>query len=170
VTHHFTRLLPIVILTLAVPALTHAQTLEGFASLAADTFAPGPEFEPDASNSADDRAQQWGMHNDGLVYFPIHGSRHGLLAQNNEYADEGLLYPDGIANWNAEKTNEALNAHGVSIVEIKRGAHGQHGRWRAAVARRRTATGTSSVTRSTHGALPARRQCVSAARLLVTIG
>ena len=32
------------------------------------------------------------MHNDGLVYFPINGSRHGLIAQNNEYADEGLLF------------------------------------------------------------------------------
>ena len=53
----------------------------------------GPAFQPDASNSAADQARQWGMHNDGLVYFPIDGSRHGLLAQNNEYADEGLSFP-----------------------------------------------------------------------------
>ena len=85
-----------------------------------DPVSNGPEFEPDASNSAADQAQQWGAHNDGLVYFPIDGSRHGLLAQNNEYADEGLLFPDGIANWNEEKTNKSLNAHGVSIIEIKR--------------------------------------------------
>ena len=60
-----------------------------------DPVADGPEFEPDASNSAADQARQWGMHNDGVVYFPIDGSRHGLLVQNNEYTDEGLLFPDG---------------------------------------------------------------------------
>jgi secreted PhoX family phosphatase len=43
------------------------------------------------------------------------------LAQNNEYADEGLLFPDGIANWTEEKTNKSLNAHGVSIIEIIKG-------------------------------------------------
>jgi secreted PhoX family phosphatase len=95
-----------------------------------DPVGNGPEFEQDASNSADDQAKQWGMHNDGLVYFPIDGSRHGLLAQNNEYADEGLLFPDGVANWSEEKTNKALNAHGVSIVEIKRGGHRHLPRWR----------------------------------------
>jgi uncharacterized protein len=85
-----------------------------------DPVSKGPEFKQDASNSAADQAQQWGMHNDGVVYFPIFGSRHGLLAQNNEYDDEGLLFPDGIANWNEEKTNKALNAHGVSIIEIRK--------------------------------------------------
>jgi len=85
-----------------------------------DPVAEGPEFNQDASNSAEDQALQWGMHNDGVVYFPIGGSRHGLLVQNNEYTDDVLLFPDGIENWNAEKTNKALNAHGVSIIEIKR--------------------------------------------------
>src|SRR5262245_20627431 len=39
----------------------------------------GPAFNSDASNTAADQALQWGMHNDGVVYFPIKGSRHGLL-------------------------------------------------------------------------------------------
>ncbi len=87
-----------------------------------DPVSDGPPFKPDASNSAADQALQWGMHNDGLVYFPINGSSRGLLVQNNEYTDDGLLFPDGIANWSAEKTSKCLNAHGVSIVEIaKRG-------------------------------------------------
>jgi uncharacterized protein len=86
-----------------------------------DPVSNGPAFAQDASNSAAEQAEQWGMHNDGVVYFPIFGSsRHGLLAQNNEYDDEGLLFPDGIANWNEEKTNKALNAHGVSIIEIRK--------------------------------------------------
>ena len=49
-----------------------------------------------------------------------------LLVQNHEYADEGLLFPDGIANWSAEKTNKSINAHGVSIIEIvKEGGKGK---------------------------------------------
>ena len=97
-----------------------------------DPVSNGPEFKPDASNSAADQALQWGMHNDGVVYFPINGSTRGLLVQNNEYADEGLLFPDGIAAWSAEKTNKSLNAHGVSVVEITRqGGKGQKdGEWR----------------------------------------
>jgi hypothetical protein len=31
----------------------------------------GPAFKPDASNTAAEQAQQWGMHNDGVVYFPF---------------------------------------------------------------------------------------------------
>lgn len=86
-----------------------------------DPVSNGPEFGEDASNSAADQAKQWGMHNDGLVYFPFRGSSaHGLIAQNNEYTDDVLLFPNGTANWNQEKTNKSLNAHGVSIVEIKR--------------------------------------------------
>ena len=79
----------------------------------------GPAFSQDASNTADEQAQQWGMHNDGVVYFPIDGSRHGLLVQNHEYTDDGLLFPDGVANWTAEKTSKSLNAHGVSVIEIR---------------------------------------------------
>ena len=85
-----------------------------------DPVSNGPAFKQDASNSAADQARQWGMHNDGLVYFPIDGSRHGLLVENNEYTDDGLLFTDGVANWTEEKTNKSLNAHGVSIIEIKR--------------------------------------------------
>ena len=83
-----------------------------------DPVSNGPAFKQDASNSAVEQAQQWGMHNDGVVYFPILGSQRGLLVQNNEYTDDGLLFSDGVANWNQEKTNKSLNAHGVSIVEI----------------------------------------------------
>ncbi len=41
-----------------------------------DPVSDGPEFRPDASNSAFEQEWQWGMHNDGLVYFPIEGSSH----------------------------------------------------------------------------------------------
>ncbi len=83
-----------------------------------DPLSNGPTFKQDASNTADDQARQWGMHNDGLVYFPIVGSRRGLIVQNHEYTDDGLLFPDGVNNWTQEKTNKSLNAHGVSIIEV----------------------------------------------------
>ncbi|OQW32961.1 MAG: hypothetical protein A4E19_06330 [Nitrospira sp. SG-bin1] len=35
------------------------------------------------------------MHNDGIVYFPILRSQRGLIVENNEYTDDGLLFPDG---------------------------------------------------------------------------
>jgi uncharacterized protein len=91
-----------------------------------DPLSDGPAFKPDASNSAAEQAQQWGMHNDGLVYFPIRGSRRGLLVQNHEYTDDGLLFTDGTANWTAEKTDKALNAHGVSVIEVRARRAGEH--------------------------------------------
>ncbi len=84
-----------------------------------DPVSDGPAFAPDASNTWQDQERQWGMHNDAMVYFPIRGSRHGLLVQNNEYTDDVLLFPDGTANWSAEKTKKSLAAHGVSIIEVK---------------------------------------------------
>jgi secreted PhoX family phosphatase len=106
-----------------------------------DPVSEGPAFKPDGSNSAAEQALQWGMHNDGLVYFPISGSARGLLVQNNEYADEGLLFTDGIPGWTEadrgrekwteEKTHKSLAAHGVAIIEItKQGGRGSKGPFR----------------------------------------
>ena len=77
-----------------------------------------PEFRMDASNSAADQALQAGMHHDGMHYFPIDGSRHGLLAMNHEYLDQGLLFPDGMKTWSAEKVLKAQHAVGVSVIEV----------------------------------------------------
>ena len=51
-----------------------------------------PAFRDDAGNSADEQAVQMGMHHDGLHYFPLDGSRRGLLVMNHEYTDDGLLH------------------------------------------------------------------------------
>lgn len=90
-----------------------------------DPVSDGPAFASNASNSAAEQAVQWGMHNDGMVYFKISGSARGLLVQNNEYTDDGLLHTDGILNWSAEKTNKSLNAHGVSIIEVSKQRGGE---------------------------------------------
>jgi uncharacterized protein len=85
-----------------------------------DPVSDGPAFKPDAGNTAAEQAQQWGMHNDGIVYFPfpVLGSNRGLIVQNHEYTDDVLLFPDGKANWNAEKTAKSQAAHGVGIIEV----------------------------------------------------
>jgi secreted PhoX family phosphatase len=77
-----------------------------------------PAFRMDASNSAADQALQAGMHHDGMHYFPLDGSRRGLLAMNHEYMDEGLLFPDGMKTWSAEKVLKAQHAVGVSVIEV----------------------------------------------------
>ena len=84
----------------------------------------GPAYRPDASNTAADQAEQLGMGHDGIRYFPLGGgnggNRRGLLALNHEYTIDELLFPDGLADWDAEKTRKSQHAHGVSIVEVQR--------------------------------------------------
>ena len=77
-----------------------------------------PAFRDDAGNSAAEQALQMGMHHDGIHYFPLDGSRRGLLVMNHEYADDGLLHPGGMADWSAEKVRKSQAAHGVSVTEI----------------------------------------------------
>jgi secreted PhoX family phosphatase len=78
-----------------------------------------PAWKPDASNTADEQALQIGMHHDGLHYYPLDGSSsRGLLVMNHEYVDDGLLHPDGLKTWSAEKVRKSQAAHGVSVIEI----------------------------------------------------
>src|SRR5262249_18430598 len=77
-----------------------------------------PEFRWDGSNSAEEQALQAGMHHDAIEFFPLDGNR-ALLAVNHEYTDDGLLHPDGMRTWTAEKVRKAQAAHGVAIVEIQ---------------------------------------------------
>ncbi len=94
-----------------------------------DPISNGPAFKPDASNTADEQAQQAGMHHDGMHFFPFvetglfwmkrQSSRHGLLVVNHEYVDDGLLHVGGQAPWTADKVKKAQNAQGVSVIEIE---------------------------------------------------
>ena len=79
-----------------------------------DPVSDGPAFLPDASNTADEQAQQWGMHNDGLVYFPFNGSsKRGLIVQNHEYTDDGLLFPDGHAELDRREDGQVARTRTV---------------------------------------------------------
>ena len=78
-----------------------------------------PAFRADASNSAAEQQAQMGMHHDGIHFFPLDGSRRGLLVMNHEYTDDGLLHPGGMQPWTAEKVAKAQAAHGVSVIEVE---------------------------------------------------
>ncbi len=112
--------------TLVVPPGYLAEILYAWG----DPISDGPAFKPDASNSVDDQLRQAGMHHDGMHFFPLPagqtGSTRGLLAINHEYTDDGLLHPDGMLTWTAEKVRKSQAAHGVSVIEVRRDGD----RWR----------------------------------------
>ncbi len=96
-----------------------------------------PAFKWDASNSAEEQALQSGMHHDAIEYFPLprvenaadqaksRNATRALLAINHEYTDDGLLHPDGVKTWTADKVRKSQLAHGVSVIEVRR----EGGRW-----------------------------------------
>ena len=93
-----------------------------------------PAWKPDGSNSAADQAVQMGMHHDGIHFYALDGggnssSRRGLLAMNHEYTDDGLLHPDGLKTWSAEKVKKAQAAHGVAVIEVELLGGLAGGRW-----------------------------------------
>jgi secreted PhoX family phosphatase len=105
-----------------------------------------PAFKFDASNSATEQAAQLGMHHDGIHYFAQNGSTSGLLVMNHEYVDDGLLHPDGLKTWTAEKVRKSQAAHGVSVIEVEQ----KDGRWQIVSpspwARRITSSTTMRIT------------------------
>lgn len=86
-----------------------------------------PAWRPDGGNTAEEQAAQMGMHHDGMHYFPIDGSRRGLLVMNHEYVDDGLLHADGLKTWSAEKVRKSQAAHGIAVIEVEQAAGGE---WR----------------------------------------
>jgi secreted PhoX family phosphatase len=86
-----------------------------------------PAFKDDVSNTAAEQEVQIGMHHDGIHYFPLDGSRRGLLVMNHEYTDDGLLHVGGMTPWTPEKVKKSQAAHGVSVSEVEF----KDGRWQA---------------------------------------
>ncbi|MGY1618799.1 PhoX family protein [Geodermatophilus sp. SYSU D00691] len=113
-------------------------------------FVPGTPGEAGrtAGNTADQQAQQVGMHHDGMTFFPLEngprGSERGLLVLNHEYTDEFYLHTAGyVAGYKpttAEGVRKSQNAHGVSVVEIEKKRSGEWGHTRSSRNRRITAT------------------------------
>lgn len=85
---------------------------------------PGSTWAGDASENAAAQARQMGDNHDGIHYFAINGSSdEGLLVMNHEYTNTQYLFnADGGAVNSLDDANKDLNAHGVSVVHIRRTA------------------------------------------------
>ncbi|MGJ3263771.1 MAG: PhoX family protein [Salinarimonas sp.] len=96
----------------------------------------GPAHSREATG--EDQAVQIGMHHDGIHFFPIDGSStDGLLVMNHEYVEPRFLHAayHGIALDSGavvvedgqrvdDEVLKEINAHGVSVVRVSRGADG----------------------------------------------
>ena len=90
-----------------------------------------PAFRP-GQNTAAEQEQQVGMHHDGMHFFPVEGSRRGLLVVNHEYTDEALLHTGTQAGprpsraaITPEQVRKSQAAHGVSVIEVERNGAGR---------------------------------------------
>lgn len=85
-------------------------------------------WKMDGTNSAVDQANAVGIDHDGMCYFPINGSsRDGLLVMNHEYIEDDALHPNGPTRdatsqkrTLAEEIRKEINAHGVTVVRIRK--------------------------------------------------
>jgi secreted PhoX family phosphatase len=88
-----------------------------------------PEFDIDAQTPAG-QAGQFGFNCDFLAFFPrpdysADGEKKALLTVNHEYTDPSMMFPDyDPAFPTLEQVNIELNAHGASVVEIRRKQNG----------------------------------------------
>lgn len=99
-----------------------------------------PSFS--VNNSGADQAEQIGMHHDGMHFFPIEGqdpfegsSTDGLLVLNHEYIEPRLMHAShagqslssggvivaGDGTRNTDEVLKEMNAHGISIVRVRKG-------------------------------------------------
>jgi len=101
-----------------------------------DPVVPGtPAWTDDAAQDAAVQAGQFGMHNDGMHFFPfgVHlpsrevNPARGLLCVNHEYTHEAILHgAEGLTPVTIGKVRKSQAAHGISVVDLRlRG-----GRWK----------------------------------------
>ena len=99
-----------------------------------------PAYVP-GGNTGAEQGMQIGMHHDGMHYFRIDGSStDGFLVFNHEYIEPRLLHAvkwagqalDGEmvvfaadGSRDADEVLKEMNAHGVSVARVQRGADGQ---------------------------------------------
>ena len=83
----------------------------------------------DIFRGKDRRALRYGFNNDFLAYFPLRGSREGLLFVNHEYPDPFFLhgYKPNASAKNAAQVQEEQDSVGNSILHVKRR---DNGRWK----------------------------------------
>ncbi len=96
--------------------------------------ADAPDFAP--GNSGADQAGQMGSHHDGMNFFPIDGSSSdGLLVLNHEYVEPRFMHASAAGQAldsggyvprdgkrPADEVLREINAHGISVVRIRKQA------------------------------------------------
>ncbi len=104
-------------------------------------------------NTGAEQAMQVGSHHDGMHFFPINGSSdEGLLVVNHEYVEPRYMHSAAVSmaldseavpmagdQRDTDQVLKELNAHGVSIVHIRKQANGTWGIVRDQLNRRITA-------------------------------
>lgn len=121
----------------SVPAGYKAELLVAWG----DPIMPGaPNWRSNVSQNAAAQEKQFGMHADGMHYFPLGKqgflgrAERGLLCVNHEYTHEEILHPDGLtfvaatatvpqsglpgSQVTIDKVRKSQAAHGVSVVDI----------------------------------------------------
>ncbi|MEI2414701.1 PhoX family phosphatase [Orrella sp. JC864] len=83
-------------------------------------------WKPDATNTAEEQALQFGDNHDGMHFFPLgdeNNSTEGLLVMNHEYLNDEFFYPPGIepggAGWTLEQVRKGQHAHGVAVAHVR---------------------------------------------------
>ncbi|WP_280562733.1 PhoX family phosphatase [Chromohalobacter sp. 48-RD10] len=90
----------------------------------------GPTWHHEQEMTAETQARSVGMHHDGMHAFPLgkdNASRDFLLALNNEYIDQKALWAPRGGPTNADagqrpadEVRTEINAHGVTIVRVRK--------------------------------------------------
>ena len=113
-----------------------------------------PQFDIH-QQTAESQAQQFGYNCDFLAVLPGERRSQAILVLNHEYSNEELMFPAGEYS-TAQIKEVAIQAHGLSVVEIERGR--RRGSWkmrnrrRARLNRRVTMTTPFEVTGPAAGA------------------
>ena len=108
---------------------TSALTAVGTALAPLNKAAAATDFAP-GKLTADAQAQQFGYNCDFIAYMPLpagsDNSENGLLFVNHEYTNPHMMFPGfadakaAAAGTTADSTAIELEAHGASVVEIKK--------------------------------------------------
>lgn len=109
----------------SIPEGYRAQVLAPWGTPLNDKAAP---WKADGSNTSDDQANAVGQNHDGMHFFPLNDAADdGLLCINHEYIEPDALHPAGPTvdpvtglRTILDEVCKEINAHGVTVVRIKR--------------------------------------------------
>ncbi|RLY94339.1 PhoX family phosphatase [Kocuria tytonicola] len=88
-------------------------------------FYDSPEFDP-KNQTPESQSKQFGFNSDYLDIIPDPNGLTGVLVNNHEYTNENTMFPTGYNKTNlTNMVKTAIQAHGMSVVEITRAKVGE---------------------------------------------